>query len=163
MPKILIFAPCEKVIISEDDNTTSLISLIEGFTIGIPEDVELPEDTSIPIRWHIMSIWEKVEGEGEKRFEQRIELVLPSGKKAMDESTTIDFKPEPTRFRQVTMIVGFPVSSAGPAMLKLSFREVGQADWQAAAEYAIPITRLPATPKGDGTNEEPEPEAAEVG
>ena len=78
MPKILIFAPCDKVIISEDDNTTSLISLIEAFTIGIPEDVQFPEDTSIPIRWHIVHC-EIVEGEGDKRFEQRTNLNCPTG------------------------------------------------------------------------------------
>ncbi|MBA3321272.1 MAG: hypothetical protein H0T45_07465 [Pyrinomonadaceae bacterium] len=163
MPKILIFAPCEKVIVSEEDKTTSLISLIEGFTIGIPEGTEVPEEATIPIKWHVLTIWEKIEGEDEKRFEQRIELVLPDGKKPLDEATAIDFKPEPKRFRQVSMIIGFPISPSGSVMLKLSLKEVGQSDWQEVAEYAIFITRPQATAEEGVTNEEPKPENAEVG
>src|SRR5215213_8820562 len=141
MPKILAFVPCEKVIVSQQDNTTSLISLIEGFSIDIPQGVELAEDASIQMKWYVFSLWEKVVGEEEQRFEQRIELILPDGKKALDMATLIEFEPEPKRFRQVTTVMGFPISPAGPCALKLSLRELGQGNWREVADCSIHIIR----------------------
>jgi len=163
MPKILVFAPCEKVIVSEQDNTSSLMSLIEGFTLDVPEGVELPEGTAIPIKWHIFSLWEKVEGDEGRNFEQRVTLVLPTGKQVLDMPSTLDFKPHLKRFRMTIMVVNFPLSPAGTCLLNLSVREVGQENWQEVAEYGIFITRPERAREGTAANEETRPETGEAG
>ena len=142
MPKILIFVPCDKVIVSEQDNTTSIVSIIEAFNIAIPEGIDLPEVASIPLTWHVLSFWERLAGEENRHFEQLVELSLPDGKVAFGGSMTLDFKPESKRFRAVSSIIGFPVSSAGVYLLKLSVREIGQDNaWQPIADYNIYISR----------------------
>jgi len=164
MPKILIFAPCDKVIVSEQDNTTSLISLIEAFTIGISEDAEVPEDASIPLKWHILALWERLEGEEGKNFEQRTQFILPNGREGLGGTMTLDFKPESKRFRAVSIILGFPVSPSGACVLKLSVREVGQEDWQDVADYSIYITRVAApAQEAEVINETAAAESTEVG
>ena len=160
MPKLLIFAPCDRVIVSAQDNTTSIISLIEAFNIEIPEDAALPEGISIPIKWHVLSIWEKMDGEENKKFEQLINIVMPkNGGIISTPAETIDFEPNPKRFRMVTMVAGFPVSPAGELLLKVSVREVGQDAWQEAGEYAIFITR-PAPQNTETASEESRDEQA---
>ncbi len=142
MPKILIFAPCQKVIVSALDNTVSLISVIETFTIAIPEGAEVPEKATIPMDWSVFSLWELEEGEEGKNFEQRVDFVLPNGRKALDNATTtLDFQPHSNRFRNVYMVKGFPIPPQGHSVLKLSVREVGQDAWQEAASYSILIMR----------------------
>lgn len=163
MPKILVFAPCEKVIVNQLDNTTSVISILEGLTIDIPEGALSPDGTSIPIKWHILSLWEKVEGEEERKFEQRLELVLPSGVNRFDMTSALDFEPEPRRFRMVTMVTGFPLSPAGACILKLSVREVGHETWQHVDDFPIYITRPSAPQNPEAVNEKPRAEVSETG
>ncbi|HZI17302.1 MAG TPA: hypothetical protein VEY09_01775 [Pyrinomonadaceae bacterium] len=149
MPKLLMFAPCDRVIINKRDNTTSLISIIEAFSIDIPEGTKLrDEEMKIPIKWSVLSLWERQHGEEGKQFEQRTQLVLPNGKQALDGSTMLDFVSTSNRFRAVNEVVGFPVSPAGACVLKLSIREVGQEAWQDVADYSIFITRPESSPEG---------------
>src|SRR5205085_5785340 len=134
----------------------------EGFTIDVPEGVELPEEAAIPVKWYTFSLWEKLDGEEGKNFEQRVTMVLPDGKQVMDMASTLDFKPHLRRFRMVTMVVNFPLSPAGTCLLKLSVREVGQENWQEVAGYGIFITRPERTQEATATNEEARPDNAEA-
>jgi hypothetical protein len=38
-PKLLLFAPCEKIIISQEDNSASVLSILQGFTLPGPMPV----------------------------------------------------------------------------------------------------------------------------
>jgi hypothetical protein len=163
MPRILVFAPCEKVIVSEHDNTTSIMSIIEGFTIAVPEGVEVPPDSSIPITWHVLSLWERADDDKGRNFEQHVGLELPDGRQTLDAPSTLDFQSGKLRFRAVSIVNGFPVSPAGACLLKLSLREVGQGEWQEVATYPIYITRPHGAQERQGENEAARAENVEAG
>jgi hypothetical protein len=142
MPKLLIFVPCQKVIVSAQDNTASLIAIIETFTIGIPEGAGIAEDAVIPMDWNIFAMWELEDGEEDKKFEQRIDFILRNGRNALENATsTLDFTPNSNRFRNVHMVKGFPIPPQGNSTLKVSVREVGQEDWQEVGDFSILIHR----------------------
>jgi hypothetical protein len=136
MPKLLVFAPCERVIYERDDNGASLITLLEGLTVT--SDEKLAEDAIMPIRWQIFTSWKIEEGEQGKDFEQRIVIIAPSGKQSEDNIATFHLQREYHHIR--TQIIGLPIGIAGVCLIKLSLREQGQEAWQELAEYPIIIT-----------------------
>ena len=56
MLKLLIYAPCEKVIVANDE-TVSVISLMESISVNIGG--EMPADALAPIRWSVLSLWKR--------------------------------------------------------------------------------------------------------
>src|SRR5690242_17980914 len=74
MPRLLMFAPCEKVITATEDNGASLISILQGFDVPVAP----PKDSKAiaPITWYAFSLWEAIEEEPE-RFAQRVQLLAP--------------------------------------------------------------------------------------
>lgn len=138
MPKLLIFAPCQKVIVGQD-SATSLISITEGFVIDVQESV--PKDAALPMTWSILTLWHK-EGESEENriYEQRIESELAGAeKKAVDVTQEFVISKEFRNTRNVVEIQGFPIGLPGELVLKLSLREKGQEDWLPIAEFPLEI------------------------
>jgi hypothetical protein len=68
MLKLIMFAPCEKVIVNKSDNTTPLITLLERVSIVISESVEgkLPADAAIPFRWTAFALLRSEENESDQ-------------------------------------------------------------------------------------------------
>src|SRR5712691_4610155 len=79
MPKLLLFAPCEKVIIAQYGNTASLITILQELTVSVPPDVQIPADAKVPVQWYGFSLWQKQPGDEGKRYEQQIEFADPDG------------------------------------------------------------------------------------
>lgn len=165
MPKLILFAPCQKVIVSAQDNTASLISIIETFTIAIPEGADIPTDAVMPMNWSIFSMWELSEGEEGKSFEQRVDFLLPDGRNPLENATTtIDFQPHSNRVRNVFEVKGFPIPPQGHSLLNLSVREMGQESWQEVASFPIFILRPSLEINNtDVTNEDHAIEKPEIG
>jgi hypothetical protein len=76
--RLLGFVPCERVIISQE-NTPTLISVIETVTIGIA-GVELPENSAVPMLWHVFTMWRADDSDINQRFDQKCTLVDPNGR-----------------------------------------------------------------------------------
>jgi len=59
MPKLLIFAPGEKVIIDKTDNTVSIIGILGGFNVPtLGEENVVPEGAALPLRWSLLyGVW----------------------------------------------------------------------------------------------------------
>ncbi len=141
MPNILMFAPCDKVILSQEDNSPSLISILETVTINIPVAVtELPPETHVPMRWSIFSLWRRTAEDEGKLYQQRTQLVLPNGEVATE--SLIDFRLMAGTQRNIVSIFGFPIAPPGQCSLKLSLREASQGDqWREIADYPINVSR----------------------
>jgi hypothetical protein len=141
MPKLLAFLPCETVIIAQN-NTTSLITVLEQLTIAIPPDVEIPPDAQLPKSWHVYSLWQRLPEDEGKKFEQRFSLITPEGKETAQGILPIEFAPGIYNFRNIFNILGFPLVDAGMCRLKLSLREVGgNEEWHEVAEYSLNVVR----------------------
>jgi hypothetical protein len=161
MPKLLLFAPCEKVLINQQDNTTSLITLLEFVRIPVPESEEakLPEGTSIPLSWHVFALWQAEHQDEGRHFEMRFTAEPPKGNglrtppKMPDAVMPIAFEPNKPNYRQTLNVLGFPILPAGTCLLKLAMREIGTGkDWETVATFPMIIARgpepnsTPATP-----------------
>lgn len=121
MPKLLLFAPCEKVITDHDSNTVSLITIMQDLAVSVPPNVQLPEKARAAIQWCGFTMWQRQPGEEGKRFEQEIELCGPDGE--VITSRTSQFEMIHAFYRVTSVFVGFPVGQFGPYTLKLYLRE----------------------------------------
>jgi len=147
VPSLLIFVPCERIAFDQANNSVSLIGIFQGYTVTkletqvekIPRGAEpLTQLTSLPIRWAAFALWRRLPGDQGKEFEQRVEVVAPSG--------AISIKTKPLRvtitneFHRVSShISGFPIGEQGDYLVKLFFGESG-ADLPEVASYPIGVT-----------------------
>jgi hypothetical protein len=126
MPRLLVFAPCEKTIISgaeAGDGSASLISIIQAINAQVGEDRNggKVEKAVAPMRWHIFSLWLMEADDTGRSYEQDFKLTFPSGKTAFKQ--TIRFTQTKQFQRVVAQIIGFPVSESGEYGLSLHLRE----------------------------------------
>lgn len=143
MPTLLMFAPCEKVIVS-NDNTCSLITLVEVVRIGVLDSPTetLPEGAAIPFNWAIFTLWKPTDEERGRRFQQMVHLIAPSGEAVLEAPAEFEFEPDKRTHRVMSRVMGFPILPAGEYNLKLSLREAGQENvWREITEYPILIIR----------------------
>ncbi len=136
MPKLLLFVPCAHSIVDQDENTLSLVSILEGLTtLAAPP---LPEDAQAPIRWSIVTVWLHTPEDEGKAYEQLTQVVLPDGN--VTAPATLPFQMTSRTHRNRVAVFGFPISQPGECMVRLSLREVGDGnEWQVVAEYPIMV------------------------
>jgi hypothetical protein len=134
--KLLIFAPCEKHIVSVE-KTASLISVIEGLKIEVAE--ALPEDASLPMKWSIVSLWHRIgEAEPNTRFEQKVEVISPKGAAVVTLIQGFPITNENINYRNISEIIGFPIQQ-GEMLLKLWLRQRPEQEWEQKAEFPLDI------------------------
>lgn len=143
-PRLLVFAPCERVIIGgENDGTASLISILQGFKVAggdvsITED--LAETPAFPAPWYFFSLWE-IDSGGEV-YEQKFELHSPKGKVLVSVSSGEWKFDQGKRFhRVVTRINGFPLAGVGDYKAVLLLKVPGS-DFVERAVFPIPVTEV---------------------
>ncbi len=148
MPKLLLFAPCEKVAFGQD-NSACLLGILQGFELSIKSDAtekkteesnaESVGEIRVPVRWVIFTMWRLDKDERGKMFEQSCQLITPSGKISFDQ--VLEFGQEPKEFQRNTMsIFGFPVVEEGEYTLKLWIAESGKQRGEQAT-YPLTIVR----------------------
>jgi hypothetical protein len=146
MPKLLLFTPCEKVIISQEGQM-SLITIVDGFNVKMSaEDYDnLPEDAVAQIAWHIVTKWSREDSEEEEpaHWEQRIQVVTPSGRVSTNAKTGIDLVSN-LGMRNVLRVNGFPIRPLGRCKILLSLRKAGDNDasWQEIASYRVKVQNI---------------------
>src|SRR5438445_11897758 len=79
MPKLLLFAPCERVAIDQQNNPT-LISILQQWSA--PSE-EIAEQAFAPQRWDIFALWYRTPEAVGKEFVQICELINASAQKAL--------------------------------------------------------------------------------
>jgi len=138
LPKLLMFAPCEKVIIDQNNNS-SMISILHNLQVEVGA-AELPQDAAVPMRWDIFTLWLREASDEGKKFEQICELLTPEGKRAT--GATISFEMTKGVQRNVMTLMGFPVvSSGGQYLLRLSLKEAGEdRERREVAEFPISLS-----------------------
>ena len=135
MPKPLIFVACEKVIFDREDNTASLVTIVEGIDISV--GANLPETAELPIAWSVFSVWRKEDGDEDKQFRQRVGVVSPSGRIAKQQDTPFRFLENKNNHRVKVLMIGMPIGEAGIWLINLSIKEdTDESQWEV-------ITSLP--------------------
>jgi hypothetical protein len=141
MPKLLVFAPCEKVIISQDENNPTLIAILSSLTLegeeaAITEALKATESDKpalVPIRWSVFALWAKEPADGTREFTQTIDLESPARNIILTNRGTFAFAEGIDTHRLLLNLPGFPIRERGVYILRLSL------DGAAIAEYPIEL------------------------
>jgi len=118
MPQLLVFLPCEKVLISggeTGDGTTTVVTILQSISVSIPKDSG--PHLAAPMTWHIFVLWKTPIEDRGVAFEQNIDLLAPSGEAVMRFKT--DFTASTEFQRTTTKVIGLPVSEEGNYILHL--------------------------------------------
>ena len=134
MPRLQLFAPCERALIDQGSGATSLVTVLQTLTIPEPP-VNTPSNAIAIQRWSAVSMWMMSEGDETKRFQQLVTLVNPTGAPVF--RTQADFGFPKAFHRIVATIHGFPLQPPGEYHLELALREFGAADWTLVSSYSL--------------------------
>lgn len=120
--RILIFAPCEKVILDKAGNP-SLISILQTVTVQVPEGATIPRNAVAPKEWYVFAHWIADENEIGKSFSQKSQIILPDGS-VFDPPAVISspFKVETLDKMIVQNTIsfqGFPIGLPGPLKVRI--------------------------------------------
>ncbi len=138
MPKLLLFAPCEKLIVDEEGNPT-LITVLQNLGIEVPAGEQVPRDVMTPQTWDVITLWYPEDGDPGKTFHERLEFTQPDG--SIPIRTKITFRMEDKTQRNKTHIMGFPIGQAGQSRLNLFLDENGtEPAREPRAFYPINVT-----------------------
>jgi hypothetical protein len=142
MPTLLMFAPCERVIVGEDDHNVSLIALLQNLNVQIPEGWEAPVDLAAPIKWSVVVLWRREDGDEDKEYQQRVQLVAPDERVVID--VPLNFRLPQSSQHNVVVNNGFPVDQPGICWLKLFLRDLAPAESESrlVATFPIEVTHL---------------------
>jgi hypothetical protein len=150
MPRLLIFAPCEKVIIGQGDNNVSLIGILQTLNLtmspapGAPSPIP-PSELVVPLSWTIFTMWQREVGEEVgTAYTQRAALISPSHKHVVEVVT--NFTMEKGLHRIVNGVIGLPAGEAGTYTLRLWLRRAGSGDWNEVASFPLTVTHSSAVP-----------------
>jgi hypothetical protein len=137
MPRLICVLPCENVIVS-GDNKVSLISLIEGLIVGIPANAPVAPNTTIPMKWFAVCIFERQPGDEAREFETLIEM-------GAMRSAPAKFRFVGAQHRVIHQMHGLPMQF-GDLRLRAYIGQVGQNNMELiAGDYPLNIQRLPQT------------------
>jgi hypothetical protein len=136
MPKILLFAPCEKIIIDGVTNNVTLISLLQRVIYRIKTNVQIGPNAAVPIQWDTLAMWQREEGDEGTTFNQRIELRSASNQVLIDRQSPFRFE---TRFaRVITRAQGFPIGTPGFLSLVLSYKRP-ESEWIEVGNFPLEL------------------------
>ncbi len=140
MLKLLIFAPCEKLIEGKD-KTASLISIMESIELTLATGETVPPDALAPVRWNVMVFWRReADIEGEIEFEQRIDVRRPDGELATGGTNKFTASNKHLNYRNTLDFQIMPIGQAGDILVKLRLRQIKpETEWRDVAEYPIAV------------------------
>lgn len=151
MPRLLLFAPCEDVIISKEGRM-SLMTIVEVFNVSMStgEYDNLPDDAFAPISWHVVANWSREDNDDEEpaQWQQRIQVFTPEGRVSTNSVTNFDLVSNPG-MRTVLKVNGFPIKPLGRYKITLSLRKAGDNDaaWQEIASYPVKVKNITPNPE----------------
>lgn len=88
MPKLMILAACEKVIIDRNF-LPSLINIFQRMNIQL-QAAPLPEKAVSPARWSVFTLWQHIPEEKDIEYTQHLEVISPNGDKFFE--SAVQFK-----------------------------------------------------------------------
>lgn len=147
LPKSAVFCVCEKVIASEDQ-TISVIAIMEKLTIGAEEPAAGASPFFVPLPWASLAIWTRDDASKDQTFEQKIEAFSDGATEAYLSSPVVTFPfPKGTYISKVRYNgFGMPVGRAGRKRFVVSIREPGSTRWHVGSEYPLEIAFDPSQP-----------------
>lgn len=121
MPRLILFAVCEKVILDNAGNA-SIINLMHSIEVAStqqgPVIGPIPRNAVSPAQWSIYAIWKPGIDDPGKEFSERIEILWPD--RTVFNAATATFRFEANRNHQNTAgILGFPAGQTGDVVINM--------------------------------------------
>lgn len=125
MPKLYVFAACEKVILDQA-GVPSLISLFTKLKILLPaQQEEIPANAVAPKEWAVFTSWDRLPEDDGREFNQCLQVKYPDGK-LFFENRELKFKmKEGERQHNAVSILGFPLGQKGDYQVSMWLEENG--------------------------------------
>jgi len=144
MLKLLIYAPCEKVVEAKD-NTVSLISVMESIHVNVAPD--LPADALAPIKWDVLTLWRRDENLPDdatfQEFEERTEVLRPDGVVAAGGTTSFRVSNAHLMYRSVVPLPVFPIGQPGLVWVQSQLRQRNpDTEWKEVARFPLLVLHL---------------------
>lgn len=137
MPKLLLFAPCEKVLIDEQTKTVSLIVVLQEIHYKVPPGTQIQPNALLPMNWSVISLWQEEEmKDAGVEYEQRLVLENNAGTALF--ANEVKWKFERPSHRIIGNVPGIPIGSRR-LMLRLSYRVAMSRDWHEIASFPIEL------------------------
>lgn len=141
MPRLLLFAPCERVIFGQGDNSASLIVIVQQMQFQVPAGQPIPPGAGAFAHFAIFSQWQRLPADANKIFEQRLSLSIGNENPVFD--AIAEFQMTERLHRLVANVPVMPVLHPGEYSLKLFIREKGQQNWgNPVADYPLEIIHV---------------------
>jgi hypothetical protein len=139
MPKLIILAACERVLIDRVSALPSLINIFQRMNIQL-QDAPLPENAVSPARWAIFALWRHSPEERNIEFTQRTEVIGPSGVKFAEMTTMFKItETDDLQSKNYIELLGLPIYTEG--FLKVRVWLEGIPDTE--GEYQFLIKHVP--------------------
>lgn len=151
MPSLLILAPCQRIVHGDEEHDVSFISILEGVKIRVASGAEPPPGTTIPMTWYVFVCWKKDEDDQDRKYEQRILFMNPSGESMM-ETVPQEFYFDTRMVHVITRFSNFPISHQGICPLIVQIRELGQEQWGQTVSYPLLVEYEDRPPITDKAN-----------
>ena len=120
MPKLLVFVPCEKIILDDRANA-SLIVLMQNLDVQVGAQ-GIPKNAVTPKEWAVFTVWEWLPDDHGKEFTQIIQVLWPDGSEF--KRTAMKFQAGQKRYHQNRlMIIGFPAGQVGQIAVNMWLEE----------------------------------------
>jgi hypothetical protein len=141
MPRLLLFAPCDNVLVSRHTESVSLIVLFTEIKfVPPPAGTSLPEGTAAPMRWFIFSQWEILPDDIGVTFEQSVKMLNETGKQLFELEQEFRGEDGKPIHRVVIGVPGFPVTGGeGRFSLVISLRKKGENAWEEKGSYPLKV------------------------
>jgi hypothetical protein len=133
MPKLYIFAICEKVVIDKEEKA-SLISLFNTISAQIlPTNKDIPPNAVVAKEWWAFTSWEIEPGDIGKEYRQMLQLLYPNGE-PFGTPMGVSFSPQSGKTHQQVTVngMGFPIGQEGSYTLKMWLEYVGSTIFESA-------------------------------
>jgi hypothetical protein len=137
MPKLLILAACERVLIDRAGNLPSLINIFQRMNIRL-QDAPLPENAVSPARWAVFTLWQMTPEEKGIEYTQRMEIISPSGSKYGEGITKFLVKEDDDlQAKNHLDIFGLPINVEGFVKVRVWLEDIADAtgEYQFAVKY----------------------------
>jgi len=78
MVRNLLFAPAERALVAQEDGSVSLINILGAVTATLPfPPDQIPENSAIPLRWYVLTLWRFEAEDLGSTFYQRVIMEAP--------------------------------------------------------------------------------------
>jgi hypothetical protein len=140
MIRLLLFAPCEKLLYTEESGNSSLISILESIIVSGAITEELQPNAGLPMKWVGVCLWNRTEElEEPVDFDAKIDLIAPNGEAVIGGTVKFTISNDYANFRNTINFPIIPIGQSGVYSLKLNYKKSVSEEWEQAGEFPLQI------------------------